>query len=32
MSVVDKIGPLRRYLMREAGGDTGKLPRLMQAE
>ena len=30
MGLVDKIGPLRRYFMREAGGDTGKLPSLMQ--
>lgn len=32
LGIVDKIGPLRRFFMREAGGDTGKLPRLMQAE
>jgi 2-octaprenyl-6-methoxyphenol hydroxylase len=31
IGVVDKIAPLRRFFMREAGGDTGKLPRLMQA-
>jgi 2-octaprenyl-6-methoxyphenol hydroxylase len=31
IGVVDRIGPLRRFFMREAGGDTGKLPRLMQA-
>ncbi len=31
MGLVDKIGPLRRRFMREAGGDTGKLPSLMQA-
>jgi len=30
MGVVDKIGPLRRLFMREAGGDTGKLPSLMR--
>lgn len=30
MGLVDKIGPLRRFFMREAGGDTGKLPKLMQ--
>jgi Ubiquinone biosynthesis hydroxylase, UbiH/UbiF/VisC/COQ6 family len=30
MGLVDKIGPLRRYFMREAGGDTGKLPSLMR--
>jgi len=32
MGLVDKIGPLRRYFMREAGGDVGKLPSLMRAE
>ncbi|GAA0550281.1 2-octaprenyl-6-methoxyphenol hydroxylase [Rhizomicrobium palustre] len=31
MGIVDKIGPLRRYFMREAGGDVGKLPSLMRA-
>jgi 2-octaprenyl-6-methoxyphenol hydroxylase len=31
MGVVDKIAPLRRFFMREAGGDVGKLPSLMQA-
>ena len=30
MGLVDKIGPLRRYFMREAGGDVGKLPSLMR--
>jgi 2-octaprenyl-6-methoxyphenol hydroxylase len=30
MGIVDKIGPLRRAFMREAGGDSGKLPSLMQ--
>jgi len=32
MGLVDKIGPLRRYFMREAGGDVGKLPSLMRAD
>jgi 2-octaprenyl-6-methoxyphenol hydroxylase len=31
MGVVDKVAPLRRFFMREAGGDVGKLPSLMQA-
>ena len=31
MGLVDKIGPLRRAFMREAGGDSGKLPSLMRA-
>ncbi|GAA0582212.1 FAD-dependent monooxygenase [Rhizomicrobium electricum] len=31
MGMVDRIAPLRRYFMREAGGDVGKLPSLMQA-
>jgi 2-octaprenyl-6-methoxyphenol hydroxylase len=30
MGAVDKIAPLRRFFMREAGGDVGKLPRLMR--
>jgi len=30
MGVVDRIGPLRRFFMRQAGGDIGNLPRLMQ--
>ena len=30
LGLVDQIGPLRRFLMREAGGDTGKLPKLMR--
>ena len=30
MGVVDRIGSLRRLFMREAGGDTGKLPSLMR--
>ena len=32
MGLVDKIAPLRRYFMREAGGDIGRLPSLMRAE
>ena len=31
IGIVDKIGPLRRAFMREAGGDSGKLPSLMRA-
>ncbi len=31
MGVVDKIGPLRRFFMRQAGGDVGNLPSLMRA-
>ena len=32
MGIVDRIGPLRRFFMRQAGGDLGKLPRLMQPD
>ncbi|HEX3651595.1 MAG TPA: UbiH/UbiF/VisC/COQ6 family ubiquinone biosynthesis hydroxylase [Rhizomicrobium sp.] len=32
LGIVDAIGPLRRLFMRNAGGDLGKLPRLMQGE
>ncbi len=32
MGVVDAIGPLRRLFMRNAGGDVGKLPRLLNGE
>jgi 2-octaprenyl-6-methoxyphenol hydroxylase len=32
MGIVDGIGPLRRFFMRNAGGDLGKLPRLMKGE
>jgi 2-octaprenyl-6-methoxyphenol hydroxylase len=32
MGVVDQIGPARRFFMRHAGGDIGKLPRLMRGE
>ena len=32
MGIVDAIGPARRFFMRHAGGDVGKLPRLMKGE
>jgi 2-octaprenyl-6-methoxyphenol hydroxylase len=32
MGIVDSIGPLRRFFMRHAGGDIGKLPKLMKGE
>jgi len=32
MGIVDRIGPARRFFMRHAGGDIGKLPRLMKGE
>jgi 2-octaprenyl-6-methoxyphenol hydroxylase len=32
MGLVDRIGPARRFFMRHAGGDVGKLPRLMKGE
>ena len=32
MGLVDQIGPARRFFMRHAGGDVGKLPRLMRGE
>ncbi|HXC57094.1 MAG TPA: FAD-dependent monooxygenase [Rhizomicrobium sp.] len=32
MGMVDAIGPARRFFMRHAGGDIGKLPRLMKGE
>jgi 2-octaprenyl-6-methoxyphenol hydroxylase len=32
MGIVDRIGPARRFFMRHAGGDVGKLPRLMKGE
>jgi len=32
LGVVDAIGPARRFLMRHAGGDVGKLPRLLKGE
>jgi 2-octaprenyl-6-methoxyphenol hydroxylase len=32
IGIVDRIGPLRRFFMRHAGGDVGRLPRLMRGE
>lgn len=32
LGIVDQIGPLRRFFMRQAGGDTGDLPSLMRDE
>ncbi|MGQ0742140.1 MAG: FAD-dependent monooxygenase [Alphaproteobacteria bacterium] len=32
LGIVDRIGPLRRFFMRQAGGETGKLPRLLRGE
>ena len=32
MGIVDSIGPARRFFMRHAGGDIGRLPRLMKGE
>jgi len=32
LGVVDGIAPLRRFFMRHAGGDVGKLPRLLRGE
>lgn len=32
LGVVDRIGPLRRFFMRQAGGETGRLPRLLRGE
>jgi len=32
MGAVDAIGPLRRFFMRQAGGDVGQLPKLMRGE
>lgn len=32
LGIVDSIGPARRFFMRHAGGDIGKLPRLMKGE
>ena len=31
MAAVDAVGPARRFFMRQAGGDVGKLPSLMRA-
>jgi 2-octaprenyl-6-methoxyphenol hydroxylase len=32
IGLIDAIGPARRFFMRHAGGDVGKLPRLMKGE
>lgn len=32
IGIVDRVGPLRRFFMRQAGGDVGKLPRLLKGE
>jgi 2-octaprenyl-6-methoxyphenol hydroxylase len=32
LGIADRVGPLRRFLMRQAGGDIGKLPRLLKGE
>jgi 2-octaprenyl-6-methoxyphenol hydroxylase len=32
IGIADRVGPLRRFLMRQAGGDVGKLPRLLKGE
>jgi 2-octaprenyl-6-methoxyphenol hydroxylase len=32
IGMIDAIGPARRFFMRHAGGDVGKLPRLMKGE
>ena len=32
LGIVDRIAPLRRFFMRHAGGDVGKLPRLLKGE
>jgi 2-octaprenyl-6-methoxyphenol hydroxylase len=32
LGIVDAIGPARRFFMRHAGGDIGKLPRLMKGD
>ena len=32
LGIVDAVGPVRRFFMRHAGGDIGKLPRLMKGE
>jgi 2-octaprenyl-6-methoxyphenol hydroxylase len=32
IGLVDAVGPARRFFMRHAGGDVGKLPRLMKGE
>jgi 2-octaprenyl-6-methoxyphenol hydroxylase len=32
MAAVNRIGPARRFFMREAGGAVGDLPRLFRGE
>ncbi len=32
LGLVDQIAPLRRFFMRHAGGDVGRLPRLLRGE
>ena len=32
LGIVDSIAPARRFFMRHAGGDVGKLPKLMKGE
>lgn len=32
LGLVDRMAPLRRFFMRHAGGDLGKLPRLLRGE
>jgi 2-octaprenyl-6-methoxyphenol hydroxylase len=32
LGIVDQIAPLRRFFMRHAGGDIGRLPRLLRGE
>ncbi|MDE2183426.1 MAG: FAD-dependent monooxygenase [Alphaproteobacteria bacterium] len=32
LAIVDQIGPLRRFFMRQAGGDLGDLPTLMRED
>jgi 2-octaprenyl-6-methoxyphenol hydroxylase len=32
LGIVDQIAPLRRFFMRHAGGDIGRLPRLLKGE
>jgi len=32
MSVVNRIGPARRFFMHDAGGASGDLPRLLRGE
>jgi 2-octaprenyl-6-methoxyphenol hydroxylase len=32
LGIVDAIGPARRFFMRHAGGDIGRLPRLLKGE